>query len=620
MRALFLTLSRRERGRVRISRLLPPGEGWERAAVSLLFAIVVFISSASAHASDIGIAMHGQPKYRAGFDHLDYVNPDAPKGGELRLSHTGTFNNLNNHVIIGNNAEGLEYLNDKLMQRVWDEPFTMYGLVAESVDVAPDRSWITFHLRKEARFHDGVPITADDVKYSFDMYRQHGHPVRRRVYSLVKDIKITDPHTITFTFGPGYDHECVMILAMMPVLPKHYWEKQDFSKTTLKPPLGSGPYKITAVDPGRRVVFERVKDYWAKDLPINKGQYNFDKITYTYFRDDEIALQAFKSGDYNFRHEFDITKWETGYDFQALKEGKVIREEIPNQRPEYLKGLIFNLRRPIFADHRVREALSGMFNASWVNKTIYFGKLKRITSAFPNSPLAAEGQPEGEELRILQQYKKDLPSEVFGDPWQPAGDDLRENKRRAIELLKQAGWQYKNERLVDAKGTPFSFEILVGDPADEKIALEFSRDVAQIGINARVRTVDNAQFIGRLDEYDYDMVSFKWINSLSPGNEQVNYWGIKSAETKGARNYAGIENPAVDAIADSIGRSEDRATLIARCRALDRALMQGYYMIPLFYLGRDLVAHTVDIHRPKVTPIYGMVLESWWRQDADKTP
>lgn len=573
---------------------------------------LLFLTLASPALADHGIAMHGAPKYKADFKNLDYVNPDAPKGGELRLAKSGTFNNLNNHIITGNNAEGLEYVNDKLMQRVWDEPFTMYGLVAESIEVAPDRSWISFHLRKEAKFHDGKPMTAEDVKYSYEMYRKNGHPVRRRVYGLVNNVKITGPRDIKFTFGPGFDHECVMILAMMPVLPKHYWEKADLTKTTLVPPLGSGPYKIVSVDPGRKVVYERVKDYWAKDLSINVGHYNFDTMTYTYFRDDDISLQAFKSGDYNLRRELDLTKWQTRYDFTALDEGRVVKEEIAHQRPEWLKALIFNTRRPMFADARVREALSLVFNGAWLNKSLYYGKMKRISSAFPNSSLAATGKPEGEELRILEKYSRDLPPTVFGEAYQPPSGESRDNKRRALLLLKEAGWKFRDAKLVDAKGEPFKFEILLGDHADAKIALEFARDLKKTGIEATVRVVDNAQFVGRLDSYDYDMVGHRWINSLSPGNEQVNYWGIKSAENKGARNYAGITNPAVDALADSIGRSTDRKMLVARVHALDRALMAGHYMIPLFYLGYDMVSYARDIHRPSVTPIYGMVLESWW--------
>lgn len=585
-----------------------------------LFAVLLLLPSAAYAEHTHAIAMHGQPRYAADYTHFDYVNPAAPKGGALKTSKSGSFNNLNNHIILGNNAEGLELINDKLMQRAWNEPFTMYGLVAESVDVAPDRSWIVFHLNPKACFHDGVPMTADDVKWSYEQYRAHGHPVRRRVYGLITDVKILSAHDIKFTFGKGYDRESVLILAMMPVLPRHYWEKHDITRTTLEPPLGSGPYRIKSVEPGRRIVYERVKDYWGRDLPVNVGQYNFDTITYTYYRDEDIALQSFKAGDYNFRNESNISKWVKHYDFKALDEGRVIKEDIPHHRPEWLRAMIFNTRRPMFQDRRVREALSMMFNFAWINKNLFFNSFKRITSAFPNSELAATGKPAGEELAELTKYKDELPSDVFGEAWQPPGGDMRENQRQAMALLKEAGWVYKQGALVNGQtGEAFSFEILLNDPADEKIALEFSRDLKRIGVVARVRTVDSAQFTGRLDAYDYDMVMHRWINSLSPGNEQLNYWGTASARNKGARNYAGIESPAIDALAAGIARSEDRPTLVARARALDRALMWGYYMVPMHYLGRDLVAYSTDIVRPKEVPIYGIVREAWWMK-SPKTP
>ncbi|MBI1214808.1 MAG: ABC transporter substrate-binding protein [Alphaproteobacteria bacterium] len=567
----------------------------------------------------IGLAMHGAPKYAPGFQHLDYVNPDAPKGGALKLAVIGSFDNLNDNIITGNNAAGLDYISDKLMQRVWDEPFTLYGLVAQTVDVAADRSWIVYHLNPKARFHDGTPMTADDVKYSFEMLKKYGHPVRRRVYGLVTKVEISDPHTIKFTFGPGYDHECVMILSIMPVLPEHYWKKHDITKTTLVPPLGSGPYKIASVDPGRKITYERVKDYWAKDLPVNRGLYNFDTISYTYFRDDGIALQSFKSGEENLRRESDITKWKTQYDFPALRDGAVKREEIVHHRPEWLRAFVFNTRRPMFADRRVREALADIFNDRWINKTFYFGELKKIDSVYPNSELAARGKPEGEELRVLEKYRDDLPPEVFGPAFVSPAGGTRAAKREAIRLLKEAGWEYKDETLVNAKtGLPFSFEILLSDRGEEKVALAYARDLRSLGISAHVRLVDNAQYVGRLDDFDFDMVGFHWVNSLSPGNEQVNYWGTAAADTHGSRNYAGITNPAVNALADSIARATDREDLVARARALDRAIMYGYYMIPLFYLGKDLVAYASDIHRPSVTPVYGMVLESWWARPANK--
>jgi microcin C transport system substrate-binding protein len=363
-------------------------------------------------------------------------------------------------------------------------------------------------------------------------------------------------------------------------------------------------------------LYERVKDYWAKDLPVNVGQYNFDRITFTYYRDDDIALEAFKAGDYNLRHEYNIHKWLTGYDFRALREGRVVKQEAIHHRPEWLRAMIFNTRRPLFHDRRVREALSLMFDFDWINNHLFSGAFKRITSVFPNSELAASGTPEGEELAALEKYKKELPREVFGPAWQPAGDDLRANQRRAMALLKQAGWVYRDQELVEARtGAPFSFEILLNDPADEKIALAFSHALQKIGIVARVRTVDSAQFTGRLDAYDYDMVMHRWINSLSPGNEQVNYWGHVAARSPGARNYAGTDSPAIDALAAGIAQAGDRPTLVARARALDRALMWGYYMIPLHYLGRDLVAYTKDLRQPSVIPVYGIVTDTWWFQN-----
>lgn len=557
---------------------------------ALAFLLISVLASAAQSATDIhhALTMYGQPLYPADFKNLDYVNPDAPKVGDLKLSKNGSFNNLNAHIITGNNAEGLELISDKLMQRTWNEPFTLYALVAEKVDVSDDRSTITFYLNKKARFHDGAFMTAEDVKYSYEMYRKHGHPVRRRVYALIDKVDILDARTIKFHFGKGYDRESVMILAMMPVLPKHYWEKNDFQKTTLTPPLGSGPYKIKSVDPGRKIVYERVKDYWAKDLPVNKGLYNFDTIAYNYYRDDSVALEAFKAGDYNLRREYDIKKWKTAYSFPSVVAGEIKVESIPHQRPEWLKAFIFNTRRELFQDSRVREALGLLFNYSWINKNFFYGSFKSIESIFPNSELSAQA-------------------------WKaPTSDNDRANIRKAIELLKEAGWSFKNERLTDSHGKRFEFEILLGEPGDEKIALEYARSLKKVGIQAHVRTVDNAQFTGRLQDFDYDMVSFKWINTLSPGNEQINYWGSVAADTIGSRNYAGIKDPAIDKLCMTIPQSRTRKELVDAARALDRAVMRGHYMVPLFYSGSDMVAYEANIARPQSIPLYGIVIESLW--------
>lgn len=565
-----------------------------------------------------GISMHGEPKYKAGFDHLDYVNPDAPKGGALRLAKTGSFDNVNANIITGTPAEGLEHLNDRLMQRVWDEPFTMYGLVAREIEVSADRSSITFYLRPEARFHDGAPMTAEDVKFSFDMLRQHGHPVRRRVYGLVSAVKIQDPHTISFTFGKGYDRESVMILAMLPVLPKHYWNTADITKTTLKAPLGSGPYKIASIEPGRKIVYTRVKNWWAKDLPVNRGLYNFDTVHYTYFRDDDVALQSLMAGGYDLRREYDINNWLLSASAKPVQDGRLLREEISHQRPEWLKAMIFNTRRAPFDDMRVRQALGLMFNAEWVNQTLFSGALKRLDSSFANSDLAPHGTPSESELALLMPVKADVAPETFGAAWQPPFGTLRERQRTALQLFKGAGWELKNQKMINqTTGKDLSFEILLSDARDEKIALSFARDLARIGIVLRVRTVDSAQFTGRLEAFDYDMVIFRWINSLSPGNEQVNYWGSAAAANHGSRNYAGIKNPAIDTLADAVARTTTREGLVTTCHALDRAVMQGHYFIPLFYIGRDLVLHTANINKPSQTPIYGAVLESWWKNPVE---
>jgi ABC-type oligopeptide transport system substrate-binding subunit len=533
------------------------------------------------------IAMHGVPKYPENFAHLDYVNPEAPKGGTLSMAKTGSFDSLNGHIVNGTAAEGLELISDRLMARVWDEPFSLYGLVAQSIDIAPDRSWVVFHLNPRARFHDGRAMTAEDVKFSFDFYRKSGHPVRRRVYGLVTDVKIIDPQTIRFQFGPGYDRESVMILAIMPVLPKHDWEKRDPAKTTLDIPLGSGPYKIAKVDPGRRIEYARVDDYWAKDLPINRGLYNFDRIDYLYFRDDDVALQAFLSGEFNYRKETDIAKWQSRYDDKAAT---YVRNELPHQRPEWLRAFIFNTRREMFSDQRVRKAVSLMFNDAWMNKNFYDGQMKRIESLFPNSELAAP-----------------VPAREFMDE--------RAKRRMAMDLLKQAGWQFDGKNW-SKSGQPLAFEILLSSPIEEKIALEFARQLKKSGIVMTVRTVDSAQFTGRLDDFDYDMVSFRWVNSLSPGNEQLNYWGSAAARLNGSRNYAGVDDPVIDAAANAIAAANDRQGLVQACHVLDRLIMQRDYFVPLFYLGKDMIAHSPDIAAPQKTPIYGIVIESLWHKNG----
>lgn len=563
------------------------------------------------------LSMHGTSKYAQGFNHLDYANPAAPKGGTLRQAAIGTFDSLNPFAIKGKAAQGMANVHDRLMARVWDEAFTLVPLIAEKVDVPADRSSITFFIDKRATFQDGSPITADDVLFSYETLRDSGRPNMRRVYKLVKSAEKIDDHTIKFTLGDGYDRETVMILAIMPVLSKAWWAGKAFDSASLAAPVASGPYKISAVDPGRSITYDRMKDYWAADLPVNRGHYNFDTLQFDYYRDDTVAFEAFKSGQIDLRREWDANKWAKGYDIPQVKSGALAKEAIEHHRPERVNSLIFNMRRPPFDDIRVREALGLSLDFKWVNDNLYYGLYKRVDSYFPNSELAATGVPDDAQRKILTPFKDQLPKEMLGPVWQPpqtgTPEAMRDNLRRADDLLKQAGWVVKNgQRINAATGAPFKFEVLLGSPDDEKLGLAFTRGLKRLGITANVRVLDQAAFIGRLNDYDYDMVLYYWLSTLSPGTEQILYWGCDAAKQPARWNYAGICSPAIDSIAQSVANTTDRADLVTRMRALDRVLLAGQYMIPLYYPGVDFVARSKTIHRPDTTPLYGMVTETWW--------
>lgn len=585
----------------------------------LIFSCLLFALPVRAE----GLAMHGKPKYGADFTHLDYANPDAPKGGTLRQAAIGTFDNLNPYAIKGKAAEGLNLVYDRLMARVWDEPFSMYPLIAEKADVAEDRSSVTFHINPAARFHDGTPVTAQDVLFSFETLREHGRPNMRRIYKLVDEAKITGERAVYFHFGEGHDRETVMILAMMPVLSKAWWQGREFDSTLLEAPLSNGPYRIAEIDPGRRVVYERVPDYWGKDLPVNAGHFNFDRVVYDYYRDDTVAFEAFKTGNFDLRHELNAGKWATSYDFPAVKDGKVVAEALDHGRPERVRSLIFNTRRAPFDDIRVREALSHVLDFDWLNANLFHGQYRRITSFFPNAGLAASGEPGQAELALLEPWTDQLPATVFGAAWQPlpSGDQAAERVklRKADELLRQAGWVVKDGKRVNEKtGAPFKFEILLDSPEDEKVALSFVNSLGRLGIDANVRVLDTAAFRGRINDYDFDMMIYHWINSLSPGTEQMLYWSCESAKQPARWNYPGICHPAVDALASGIANAKDYDDLTAHARALDRILTWGYYVIPLYYAGKDYVAYRSFIRHPETTPLYGMVIETWWAEEASQ--
>ena len=565
-----------------------------------------------------GVAMHGAPKYGPDLTHLDYVNPEAPKEGELRLALTGTFDSLNPFIIKGSAAAGRQYVFESLLKRVWDEPFSLYGLIAESVEMPDDRSWVAFTLRPEAHFQDGSPITVDDVIFSMETLRDQGRPNHRLFYSKVGRTEPLGERTVKFIFKEEEaDREMPLIMGLMPILSKAYYTAHEFNKTSLDAPLGSGPYRVAKVDPGRTVVYERDQNYWGRDLPINRGQYNFERIHYDYFRDGSVLIEAFKAGEYDLRSEPSAERWATNYSFPAVAEGKVKLEMLANTRPAGMRGFVFNTRREIFADVQVREAISQLFDFEWTNANLLHGAYKRSTSYFANSELASSGLPSAAELVLLESFRGQIPESVFSAEFKvPVSDgsgNVRPALRRARALLKEAGWEVRERKMTRlSDGRRLAFEILLVSPSDEKIALTFARNLERLGIQAKVRTVESAQYTFLRRTFDYDMIINRWGISLSPGNEQAFYWGSEAADQEGTRNYMGVKDPAIDAMVKKIGASVDRAALVTAMHALDRLLLAGHYVVPLYHLTEDRVAYWDRLGRPEVTPIYGFVLETWW--------
>ena len=590
--------------------------GRKAAAIATVIVLLVSASAALAAPKD-GMSLFGDLKYQPGFTHFDYTNPQALKGGTMRFSAIGTFDTLNPFVINGVPAAGISLIFDTLSAAAADEPASEYGLVAKTIDLAADKMSVLYTLRKEARFHDGTPMTPADVIWTFEALRKQGQPLYRTYYGDVIKIVQEGDRGVRFYFKSAKNRELPQILGEMPVLSKAYWSGRDFEKTTLTPPLGSGPYTIEAVDPGRSITYARIKDYWGADLPVNKGRYNVDTIRYDYYRDATIALEAFKAGQYDVRQENSSKAWATGYDSPALRAGLIKKEQIANQLPSGMQGLGYNLRRPLFEDPRVREALAYAFDFEWSNKNLFYGYYKRTRSYFDNSELAATGVPQGQELQILDKFKGQIPDAVFTTEYDPPKYDgsgnIRDGLRKAIKLLMAAGWTFKGEKLVNAKtGEPFEFEILLNEPIYERIVLPFAQNLARMGITARVRTVDTAQYQRRMDTFDYDMTVVLLPQSLSPGNEQRDFFGSRAADEHGSQNVIGIKSPVIDELIEELINSPDRASLVAHTRALDRVLQFGYYVIPQFHLGAFWVAHWDKYRRPEISPKYAVGFDTWW--------
>lgn len=591
---------------------------------SVAFALATLLAaSAPASAAEItrshGLSLFGDLKYGADFSHFDYVNPDAPKGGAVRYSAVGTFDTLNPFQLKGAKAIGLGGLFDTLMARSYDEPDSEYGLVAESVEIPADRTWVQYNLRKEARFHDGTPMTPEDVIWTFETLKSHGDPHYRLYYADVLKAEKAGDRGVKFILHSGDNRELPQIVGQLPVLSKKYWASREFEKTTLEPPVGSGPYKIETFDAGRYIVYHRVADYWAKDLPVNRGRNNFDTVRYDYYRDRGIALEAFKAGQYDIREEFTAKNWAIGYDSPALRDGLIKKEDIPNKMPQGMQGFAFNLRRPLFGDARVREALGYLFDFEWTNKNLFYGAYTRTTSYFPNTDLASSNLPAPDELKILDQYKGQIPDEVFAKPYEPPKTDgsgnIRDNMRQALRLLKEAGWSVKGDKLVNDKtGQPFEFEFLIDEADFERIILPFAQNLGRIGIKMNLRSIDPAQYQNRLNAFDFDMtmVRFPETMTLSPGNEQREAWGSAAATETGSDNIIGIQSKAIDAIVNLIVEAQDRPSLLIATHALDRVLLHSYYVIPDWYTSAFHVASWDKFERPKISPPYVLALDTWW--------
>ncbi len=563
------------------------------------------------------LSLLGEPKYPADFKHFDYVNPDAPKGGDMKLAAIGSFDSFNPFIVKGNPAAGSSLLFDTLLTSSEDEADAAYGLLAESIELPDDHSWVAFNLRPEARFQDGTPVTAADVVFSFEMLTTKGDPQYALYYADVAKAEAVGPLKVKFTFKTSANRELPVILGQLNVLPEHYWKDKAFDESTLTPPVGSGPYKVDSFEAGRYVTYRLDPNYWGAKLPVNVGINNFGTERFDYYKDPNIALIAFLSGAYDMTVESSAKSWATQYDVPAVKDGRLIREVIPYERPAGMQCFVFNLRKPMFQDIRVREALGYAFDFEWADKNLFYGQYKRTKSYFENSELASSGLPSPEELKILEPLRGKIPDEVFTKaftlPTTDGSGNNRANLRQANALLEQAGWTVKNGVRVDKNGQPFRFEILLDNPLFERLALPFIQSLKRLGIDATLRTTqDSAQYTRRTQSFDYDMIVGAFGESLSPGNEQRWFWGSAAADQPGSPNLIGIKNPAIDLLINQVISAPDREQLITRTHALDRVLLWNYYVIPHFYMGGDRLAYWNIFDRPKIRPRYRTGFDTWW--------
>jgi peptide/nickel transport system substrate-binding protein len=589
-------------------------------AVAAVLGVLAGLAPAAAEAAH-AIAMHGQPLWADDFIAAPYVNPDAPKGGRLVQGVLGTFDSLNPLIVKGIAVQPMRgYVIESLMARGYDEPFTLYGLLARTVETDDARSYVTFSLNPAAHFSDGSPVTADDVIFSWQLLRDHGRPNHRAYYSKVMRADAIDARTVRFDLGGSNDRELPLILGLMPVLPKHAIDVATFEETTLAKPIGSGPYVVADVDLGRSVTFKHDPNYWGRGLSINRGLWNFAELRFDYYRDANAYFEAFKAGLYDVRAETDPSRWQTGYDFPAVRDGRIVKDAFASGLPKLSSSFVFNTRRPLFSDRRVREAITLLFDAEWVNHNFFFDLYRRSASFFDDSELSAYRRPaDDRERELLKPYPGAVRADVLDGTWSPPVSDGsgrdRRHLRQALTLLTAAGYELNGSTLRERQsGKPFAFEILAANRDEERLALAFSNSLARAGIEMRVRLLDAVQYDQRRLTFDFDMIEYRWEESLSPGNEQSIYWGSAAADQEGSRNYIGIRSTAVDAMIAALLRARERADFVAAVRALDRLLMSGSYVVPLFYLPQQWVARWATIAHPARTSLSGYLPETWWRE------
>ena len=572
------------------------------------------------------ISMYGDVKYGPNFKHYDYVNPDAPKGGLVKMAGRGTYDNLNPFILKGVSATGWSLMYDSLTDHSRDEAFTEYGLLAESIEVPNDRSYVIFALQPSARWHDGKPVTPDDVVFTFETLKTKGHPFYKNYLADVQKIEKIDAQRIKFTFGQTSNRELPLIVGQISILPKHYWEGKDFEATTLEPPLGSGPYKIEAFDPGRSITYRRVENYWGKDKPVIKGRYNPDTIHYDYYKDENVAIEALKAGEFDARFENIAKEWATAYDnHPAYQSGKLIKELVPHENGTGMQGFCFNTRRTRFADPKVCQALSYAFDFEWTNANLFYGQYERTKSYFSNTELASSCLPQGKELEILDPYRGRIPEEVFTKIYDPPSTDgsgnIRQNLRSATQMFAEAGWTIKEGKLTHSKtGETMNIEFLLSSASWERIVGPYVQNLERLGITSTIRTVDPAQYQNRMQEFDFDATVVVWGQSLSPGNEQRNLWTSEAADTPGTRNFVGIKNPVIDELVVKLINAPDRETLVATTRALDRMLLWGHYAIPHWHIRNHRMVYWNKFGKPTVSPKYqpGTPFPDTWWVDASK--